>query len=523
IDKKKTTEQKKNVVTSIKASSNSEVNKSDKSKMMILCDQHGRGLGKTIGKRVGGTTTVQTIIKPNARYDNVIDNIVNISQDFSLADNIVIIAGYNDFLRGKYPSFKNINDKLKHCTHTNITLVSVPYITEDYITNTNTFIYKFNIRLNDYVTRLNKYAEGKVTFLELNKYSRVILRGGRCAIWAREDLDVERVDIGKYSIEQDFESSTPKGKTKYPSSSELIDCKNTLDIRLVMTRTAEGYNEVFREVKKRYNRLLVDVRKEHYKKHIDESDNKTKCVWQIVSEIKGNPNRKKELKIPGYPNAKNTEDIGALLYIAVNTRPDISVSTSILSRKVSQPTERDWTEVKRILRYLKGIRDMIMQLGKRGISENILHGYAAANWGGDTRDRKSNTGYLFKYSGGLVSWRSKKQDCVSPSSTEVIALSEACQEAMWLKQLLKDFGEVIEIKMFEDNQSCIKMLDSERINDRTKHIDTKYNYAKEMKKKNEIFFEYCSINEMVADLLTKPLEVNKIRKFREMMGLISSD
>ncbi|KAG5900545.1 hypothetical protein JTB14_022852 [Gonioctena quinquepunctata] len=102
--------------------------------------------------------------------------------------------------------------------------------------------------------------------------------------------------------------------------------------------------------------------------------------------------------------------------------------------------------------------------------------------------------------------------------------SEACQEAMWLKQLLKDFGEeVIEIKMFEDNQSCIKMLDSERINDRTKHIDTKYNYAKEMKKKNEIFFEYCPTNEMVADILTKPLEVNKIRKFREMMGLISSD
>ncbi|KAG5875990.1 hypothetical protein JTB14_007367 [Gonioctena quinquepunctata] len=223
---------------------------------------------------------------------------------------------------------------------------------------------------------------------------------------------------------------------------------------------------------------------------------------------------------------KYRKAIGALLYIAVNTRPDISVSTSILSRKVSQPTERDWTEVKRILRYLKGTRDMIMQLGKRGIFENILHGYADADWGGDTRDRKSNTGYLFKYSGGLVSWRSKKQDCVSLSLTEaeVIALSEACQEAMWLKQLLKDFGEeVIEIKMFEDNQSCIKMLDSERINDRTKHIDTKYNYAKEMKKKNEIFFEYCPTNEMVADILTKPLEVNKIRKFREMMGLISSD
>ncbi|KAG5880392.1 hypothetical protein JTB14_035813 [Gonioctena quinquepunctata] len=95
---------------------------------------------------------------------------------------------------------------------------------------------------------------------------------------------------------------------------------------------------------------------------------------------------------------------------------------------------------------------------------------------------------------------------------------------MWLKQLLEDFEEgVIEIKMFEDNQSCIKLLDSERINDKTKHIDTKYNYAKEMKKNNEIFSEYCPTNEMVADILTKPLEVGKIKKFREMMGLIFSD
>ncbi|KAG5876035.1 hypothetical protein JTB14_002976 [Gonioctena quinquepunctata] len=115
-------------------------------------------------------------------------------------------------------------------------------------------------------------------------------------------------------------SSTPKGETKYPPTSELIDCKNTLDILLVMTRTAEGYNEVYREVKKRYNRLLVDVRKEHYKKRIDGSDNKTKCLWQIVSEIKGNPNRKKELKIPGDPNAENSKNVG-YSGISTNSRP----------------------------------------------------------------------------------------------------------------------------------------------------------------------------------------------------------
>jgi len=41
--------------------------------------------------------------------------------------------------------------------------------------------------------------------------------------------------------------------------------------------------------------------------------------------------------------------IGSLLYLATNTRLDIAVSTSILSRKVVNPTQADWTKIKRVL------------------------------------------------------------------------------------------------------------------------------------------------------------------------------
>lgn len=56
--------------------------------------------------------------------------------------------------------------------------------------------------------------------------------------------------------------------------------------------------------------------------------------------------------------------IGSLLYLVVNTRPNIAVAVSILGRKVSCPSQTDWTEVKRILRYLKGTKNYRLKLGE---------------------------------------------------------------------------------------------------------------------------------------------------------------
>ena len=125
--------------------------------------------------------------------------------------------------------------------------------------------------------------------------------------------------------------------------------------------------------------------------------------------------------------------IGSLQYLATNTRPDIAISTSILARRVSSPTDADWTEVKRIFRYLSHTKDMKLKLGDVNEQCNKqLIGFVDADWGGDSDDRKSNTGYLFKYLGAPISWSSKKQSLVTLSSTEAeyVALSEAGKEAL---------------------------------------------------------------------------------------------
>lgn len=68
------------------------------------------------------------------------------------------------------------------------------------------------------------------------------------------------------------------------------------------------------------------------------------------------------------------------------------------------------------------------------------------------------------------------------------------------------------IILYEDNQSTIKMLQNDRISQRSKHIDIKYFYVKDAIINEHIDIQYCSTKDMLADLMTKPLQNNVFQK-----------
>lgn len=123
--------------------------------------------------------------------------------------------------------------------------------------------------------------------------------------------------------------------------------------------------------------------------------------------------------------------IGCLLYIAINTRPDIAACISILAQKVETHTEMDWNQLKRVVRYLKGTINMKLKLSDIKNKHDLIVGYADADFAEDKITRKSNSGMVFFINGGVCSWACRKQNCVALSSAEAefIALSSACQEA----------------------------------------------------------------------------------------------
>jgi len=138
--------------------------------------------------------------------------------------------------------------------------------------------------------------------------------------------------------------------------------------------------------------------------------------------------------------------MGSLTYAAMSTRPDIGYITQYLSQSNKAPSLQDWNAAKRVLRYLKGTRDLGIVYHRESSSSSRGHehatpwGYCDANYAEDPRDRKSTSGYSFMLAGGPIAWKSKKQASVALSTTEAeyYALGVACQEAIWLRQLCKE-------------------------------------------------------------------------------------
>jgi hypothetical protein len=220
------------------------------------------------------------------------------------------------------------------------------------------------------------------------------------------------------------------------------------------------------------------------------------------------------------PNNKlYRQAVGALLYIATTTRPDIAAAISILCRSVDKPCKRDWKAVKDVMWYLK--QSVHLKLKMSADSEIDLIGYVDADWAGDTVDRKSTSGYLFQLGGSSISWSSHKQMSVALSSTEAeyVAAAYASQEAVWLRQLHNDLGEpaVGATRLYEDNQGCIKLATSEKINARTKHIDIRHHHLRDLAENGIVELIYCETNNMIADAMIKPLPAPRFKELRAKM------
>lgn len=212
--------------------------------------------------------------------------------------------------------------------------------------------------------------------------------------------------------------------------------------------------------------------------------------------------------------------IGSLMYLAVLTRPDISYSVSYLSQFNSCYNYTHWHYAKRILKYLLFTKTYCLRFTK---DDSKLKGFVDSDWASDTLDRKSYSGFCFTMSGSAISWQSRKQKTVSLSSTEAeyIALSEAAREAVYLRNLLHEIiGTFHMIEVYCDNQSALKLSVSSQSHSRSKHINVKYHFIRDIVKYKYIKIQYLCTEEMTADIFTKGLCPVKHYKFLHNLGIV---
>ena len=135
-----------------------------------------------------------------------------------------------------------------------------------------------------------------------------------------------------------------------------------------------------------------------------------------------------------------------------------------------------------ILRYLKGTIDYGL---KYDANQKIhLEGYVDSDWVDSAIDGKSTSVCCFSMGSGVISWFSRKQSCVALSTAEaeyVTACSASC-EAVWLRKLLSDIFDLqLDATCINcDNQICMKLLENIVFHDKSKHIEIKYHYIRDM-------------------------------------------
>jgi hypothetical protein len=211
-------------------------------------------------------------------------------------------------------------------------------------------------------------------------------------------------------------------------------------------------------------------------------------------------------------------------------RIDIEVPVSFLCSRVQAPTSQDHLKLKRLLGYMDRTKNYAMKL-HADLKRSLLYVDAAF---AVHPEKRSHSGMFISLGLGCVYASSTKQKLVTLSSTEaeVVAVSDGVTHVIWTDDWLKSQGyfdsvhtsDVYHVTptvdLQQDNQSAIKLLSSGKgRQSRLRHVHIRHFFIKDRVATGDVAIHYCPTEEMIADLLTKPLDRSKFEKFRTMMGI----
>ena len=207
-----------------------------------------------------------------------------------------------------------------------------------------------------------------------------------------------------------------------------------------------------------------------------------------------------------------------LLYLSKRVRPDLLVAVSLLTKRVLGPQQDDWNKLKRAIQYLRKTCHMGMVL-EGGETVSIL-AYVDASYGVHP-DMKSHTGCVIGIGRGPVYSKSTGQKLNTKSSTEaeLVALSDSTSQIIWTRNFLEEQGfKMGPATVYQDNMSTIALVKNGKSNsDRTRHIAIRFFFISDRVTSKEINVEYMPTGEMLADILTKPLQGALFVKLRDKL------
>ena len=219
----------------------------------------------------------------------------------------------------------------------------------------------------------------------------------------------------------------------------------------------------------------------------------------------------------------------AKILFASQKRPDFNPAIAFLSTRVKSLTTQDREKTIYLLRYIHGTLDLELILG--GYNENgdiQFTAYADASYGTHD-DGKSHSGWIFTLGRGAIVSNSTKQKLVVKSSAEgeFVTLSDMMSNAAHEKNKLSSMndGPIKPGLIMEDNAAAIQLAERGKSNsNRTKHIKIRYFFIKQYLDDGEFIIIHCPTQQMIADILTKPLQGALFFTLRDLLlGYTTAD
>jgi hypothetical protein len=216
--------------------------------------------------------------------------------------------------------------------------------------------------------------------------------------------------------------------------------------------------------------------------------------------------------------------IGSLLYLSLNTRPDIAFAVGLLARLSMAPTYGACYCAAYLMSYLSGTVSECIHFSNPMLAD--WHAFVDADWAGDIKGRRSTAGYVIYLCGGPIAWSSRLMHTVASSSmqAEFQSYYYCIATLLFMKHLFEELGMPYEPKviLFTDAEAAEKATLNPELSQRIKHFETKTYWVRSfVAEGDQAFIEmrHIGTEKMVADLETKVMTLRQlIFHFKHLMG-----
>jgi hypothetical protein len=226
--------------------------------------------------------------------------------------------------------------------------------------------------------------------------------------------------------------------------------------------------------------------------------------------------------------------LGSLLYLALNTRPDIAYAVNFLARFCTKVNVKCIEACHDILRYIQYTRNDTLHFN-RDMPQDIiehkshtipLNAHTDSSYGDCKSTSRSTGGYVIRYGTCPIYWRSKLQPSVatSPFVAELFAGKDCCVDVMFFTHIIDEIynTKILHTPLHIDNNAFTEWTQQKQHGKGIRHVDISYHYPQELFKEKRIVPIQTKSEDEIADALTKPLPRGKMVKFRKDIQIKSN-